>query len=202
MATKVFFFYPWMKTAVPFWAKMGLLKPGLTIAPERAVHRTNEVMGTAGTSNPFTLEIPRKGKQNFFATLPLPQTVTAALLDRKRAIDYVGGHLNPMLQLVGKESGTELGHGASHGEGVYPGRPTSGSSTTRTRRSGDKRCRPAIRRLRRCCLPSAQSRMASRIPRLWQPGAWDRSRTRGPRRATRSVWPAKKHSSACASTRR
>jgi hypothetical protein len=113
---RVFFFYPWMKTVVPFWLKRIASHAGMWNNPVHTVEMANEQQGdTDPSSNPFTVDLGKLPNGKFRRyTLPLPQRVLnpvaqlaaipfdfsqngkkAALDDTLPAINYLQGHLNP-----------------------------------------------------------------------------------------------------------
>lgn len=58
---RLMYFYPWLKTAVSFWTKQGILDPKSTIvAPERAIQANNEVEGYDDPNQPWTASTGRE----------------------------------------------------------------------------------------------------------------------------------------------
>lgn len=72
---KLLMFYPWLKTAMAFWVKKGILDPNFTvIAPMRAVQTNNTIQGYDDPAKPFTATVGRNSFGEFRrASLPAPQ---------------------------------------------------------------------------------------------------------------------------------
>lgn len=108
----LFFFYPWMKTIVPFWIKKSIEAPQWWNAPSRAAQTYNSQTGDPGTSNPFTFAL---GHGDYYTPM-LPQRVTSPFAQAATSLtpgagdnlvsghlqpvaDYLAGHLNPIVSL-------------------------------------------------------------------------------------------------------
>jgi hypothetical protein len=134
---RVFFFYPWMKTVVPFWTKMGVQKPQYWNAPSAAIRDYNQQYGynIPGSgleeSNPFALHVA--GDPNAL-TLPFPEryfgwAAQVALGDdygSNRLIAHTSkgtygllGHLNPFLATGASAFATLVSDPAMPGEKPY-----------------------------------------------------------------------------------
>ena len=92
---KVFYFYPWVKTVVPFWVKHGLVDPAWVDAPVRGIEANNEQQGYDDPSKPFTATAGKRtdGEWRRYKVF-LPQAVDEMLAQVARApIDAVNGDL-------------------------------------------------------------------------------------------------------------
>ena len=86
--SKLMFFYPWLKTNVPFWFKTFLTKPQLVVAPTMASRDQRELAGdplaydSGGTKEGtvFYAGKDAKGQDNYY-TAPLPWKDAARLAD-------------------------------------------------------------------------------------------------------------------------
>ena len=73
---RAFYFYPWLKTVVPFWIHTGLHRPWAMTAPLTAMHAYNELAGdpNAGTEKPGTLFTGMHGQAPQYISAGMPQT--------------------------------------------------------------------------------------------------------------------------------
>jgi hypothetical protein len=79
MMQNLFYFYPWMKTVVPFWIKTGLLSPKWWTAPVRAIQVGNEQQGFDDPSRPFTMTAGHRPDGEWRRiVVPAPQRVLEA----------------------------------------------------------------------------------------------------------------------------
>jgi hypothetical protein len=80
VASNLFYFYPWMKTVIPFWVKKGLLDPKWWSAPVQAIATSNKAQGYDDPSRAFQATAGRDAAGNWrVATLPVPQRVAEPL---------------------------------------------------------------------------------------------------------------------------
>jgi hypothetical protein len=136
LLNSIFYFVPWMRTVIPYWAKKGVIDPRWWTAPVGATMTTNQLQGYDDPSKPFQLTMGREANGDWrLATLPLPQRVlgmeaaaarvpfdlaqpgstgrAAALKEDVSApLDYFSYHENPIVGL-----GTSL---AQMGTGSAP----------------------------------------------------------------------------------
>lgn len=133
---RLFYFYPWAKTVVPFWVKKGTIDPKWWQAPERAIQVNNEAQGYDDPSHPFTATLGRFANGDFRRVVaPIPQRVLEPIGslarapldavrgsgdvwdDLKRPADYLAGHLSLPLALgrdaIDQVSAHALGHAAA-----------------------------------------------------------------------------------------
>ncbi|MGB8966671.1 MAG: hypothetical protein WCB99_13620, partial [Candidatus Cybelea sp.] len=118
---RLFFFYPWMKTVLNFWARKAITDPKWWVAPVAAIRSLNEAQGYDDPSRPFTMTIGKLGNGNWLRlNAPIPQRVVAVLAglarfgpdlfrvppetwmreDLEPAGQYLIGHLNPFASLL------------------------------------------------------------------------------------------------------
>lgn len=115
--TKLFYFYPWMKTVIPFYVRKGIADPAVWDAPTRAVQANNEQQGYDDPGAPLTATTGKNADGTFRRrTIPLPQRAVeiagsvakmpfdllagdrnVGLAEGKRATDMLAGHLNPLV---------------------------------------------------------------------------------------------------------
>lgn len=129
---RIFYFYPWMKTVIPFWTRKGIVDPKWWGAPVAGIKALNEAQGYDDPSRPFTMTVKNLGNGEFLrATAPVPQRVLEVVADLARLpVDvaskqsagdtfqqdvapvgrYVLGHLNPLLN-IGVQGTTALAVG-------------------------------------------------------------------------------------------
>jgi hypothetical protein len=117
--TRIFYFYPWMKTVVPFWIKHGLVQPQYWDAPVRGTMVNNQAQGYDDPSRPFTATLGKRadGEWRRYKEF-VPQSVTEMVAEAGRApfdaafgsktdaladlyapINYAQGHLNTLISL-------------------------------------------------------------------------------------------------------
>jgi hypothetical protein len=116
----LFYFYPWMKTVIPFWVKKGLMDPRWAMAPVSGTRTINELQGYDDPSQPFTLTtnqvrpgvygrltemIPQRVLQPLAAAAQIPLDLAnrdyeGLNTDFKAIPNYIMGHLNPFAQVV------------------------------------------------------------------------------------------------------
>jgi hypothetical protein len=79
---QMLFFYPWMKTAIPFWAKMIAQRPGFITVPGLGTHIWNRESGDPNFDNESygTVYIPG-GNGKRYASYPGPQKYAEDLLE-------------------------------------------------------------------------------------------------------------------------
>ncbi len=91
-----FFFYPWTKAVIPFWAKTLATKPQWLNAPMQAITTQNEVAGdpNVGKEAPFTAYTgtDKEGDPQYQA-LPMPQKRLEPLLEM--ALPRESGQVDP-----------------------------------------------------------------------------------------------------------
>ena len=116
---QIFFFYPWMKSALPFWIKKGIAEPRTWQPIVAAIREQNRVQGYDDRAQPFTITEGHEADGNFARrALPFPQRMLAAAADfatapvdaargmetrdfspfrqdLKRGTDYLTTRLNP-----------------------------------------------------------------------------------------------------------
>lgn len=93
--SRLFYFYPWMKTVIPFWAKKGVLDPKWWEAPVETIKRSNESQGMDDPARPFTATAGHMPDGSFRRiVVPVPQRVTEMLADTARIpFDRTGNDL-------------------------------------------------------------------------------------------------------------
>jgi hypothetical protein len=94
---KAFMFYPWFKTAIPFWAKTLVTRPGFVALPGMGVRRWNEDMGDPdmATANPLTLDFGSDGKGGRHKmTVPTPVKFVGDLVN---ALFPYDSNANPLI---------------------------------------------------------------------------------------------------------
>lgn len=122
-ANRIFYFYPWMKTVVGYWAKKGIADPKWWSTPTRAIEVNNQQQGFDDPSHPFTMTLGRRPNGDWRRyVVPLPQRVVGTLADvarlpvdvaqqnaggfwedAKSPLNFLTGHLNTALAL-GKDA--------------------------------------------------------------------------------------------------
>lgn len=81
----LFYFYPWMKTVVPYWTQKGVLDPKWWQAPVRAIQVNNEQQGYDDPAAPFTATAGRNADGSVRRlVVPIPQRVLAPIADAAR----------------------------------------------------------------------------------------------------------------------
>jgi hypothetical protein len=106
--SRAFFFYPWTKTVIPFWAQSLATAPKWTTAPLQGILTHNELAGdpNVGKESPYTLYTGTdKEGQPQYQSLPMPQKRLEAPLEA--ATGNIGGaindakyHLTPALNIA------------------------------------------------------------------------------------------------------
>jgi hypothetical protein len=77
---RVFYFYPWMKTVIPFWVKKGLIDPKWWATPVRAIQVNNEQQGYDDPSKAFTMTLGHLPSGQWRrVTAPIPQRILEPL---------------------------------------------------------------------------------------------------------------------------
>jgi hypothetical protein len=78
---RLLMFYPWLKTAINFWVRKGILDPNFAvIAPMRGVQANNSIQGYDDPTKPYTLTAGRNDTGEFRrVSLPLPQRILEPL---------------------------------------------------------------------------------------------------------------------------
>jgi hypothetical protein len=113
--TKALFFYPWLKTIIPFWAHTLVESPQWVNAPMAAIRTNNQLSADPNLDRerPFTVHLGDDANGNpFYFSAPLPQRILADLAEMVAPQgDPLGGmtgrasaanriaesHLNPLL---------------------------------------------------------------------------------------------------------
>ena len=109
IANKMFFFYPWLKTVVPFWLAAIVEHPGRVNAPLEAVRTSNQLMGDPDVPNegPFKAYLGKaKGGAGRYATLPVPIRLANDALTLAAPRGEVGGGVNERVSDVLRVAGT------------------------------------------------------------------------------------------------
>lgn len=100
-------FYPWLKTALPFWAKTLVTRPSFVAIPGVGIRRWDQAMGDpdVGNENPLTLDFGADasgGRRKM--TYPGPQKwvgdILSAVWPKNADTNEVGSHLNAVYKLV------------------------------------------------------------------------------------------------------
>jgi hypothetical protein len=82
---KIFYFYPWMKTVIPFWVKKGVMDPRWVTGPIRAIRNSNQAQGYDDPSEPFTATLGHRADGSIRrATVPIPQRVLQPIANLAR----------------------------------------------------------------------------------------------------------------------
>lgn len=80
---QAFFFYPWLKTILPFWIKNGVTRPQTWNAPLAGIQTHNELAGDPNarseTENPFAVYTGNTNGQPDYWDMPLPQRILEPL---------------------------------------------------------------------------------------------------------------------------
>jgi hypothetical protein len=109
---RIFYFYPWMKTVVSYWAQKGVMDPKWWSAPVRAIQVSNEAQGYDDPSKPFTMTLGHRADGSWRRSiLPLPQRVTEMLADTARLpVDVVTGNVDQATKDVKAPVNYVMGH--------------------------------------------------------------------------------------------
>ena|GEM_PF-5531395 len=74
---RALFFYPWLKTIIPFWIKSGASHPQTWNAPMESISRWNAGLKdpNSGHTPPFTIYLGNHNGHERYASLPFPQRI-------------------------------------------------------------------------------------------------------------------------------
>lgn len=95
--TKLLYFYPWMKTVLPYWGSRGMFNPASWNAPTRSIRSENEAQGDFDEQNPWTEDFFNDANgDRHVATVPDPARVTTGIMDAAMALpDMFAGKTIP-----------------------------------------------------------------------------------------------------------
>lgn len=118
---KIFYFVPWMRTVIPFWAKKGVIDPKWWAAPVSGTRTHNQLAGYDDPSKPFQYTYDKDKKGNWvLIPEPIPQRILGMEADVARIpydltlpagnnrnamlthdvsspLNYLAGHENPIV---------------------------------------------------------------------------------------------------------
>jgi hypothetical protein len=104
---KTLLFYPWMKTAIPFWIKTLVTRPSFVAVPGIGIRRWDQAMGDpdVGNENPLTIDLGTNadgGRKKI--TYPGPQKWVGDIMNviqpKNGDTDPVGARLDAMYKVV------------------------------------------------------------------------------------------------------
>lgn len=119
---KTLLFYPWMKTAIPFWVKTLATKPQFITVPGIGIRRWNEAMGDPNAeTDDLTIDLGAEPGGRRKMSFPGPQKWVKDLLDiflpKDSDLDFIGSRLDAAWK-VGQTHLAPWGYGASGVEGA------------------------------------------------------------------------------------